>query len=115
MKTLPRIFAMSMAAACAMPAFAQQPQPAEPGFFRPSASASLTNAEPPAPPPQPAMPQAAAVPEPQPAPDPLAPLRWTEEQMDRAELEASLARRQAGTGPVRLNGAFDGSTDPRDR
>ena len=48
------------------------------------------------------------------APDPATVLQWNERQMDRSEQEAQRAKPAPGT-PAPINGAFTGSTNPRDR
>lgn len=115
--------ALLPAALCAAPAFAQQraavaapPPVPDNGFFRPGPGISLTQPEPAPPPPAAAAPaQEQAEAPATPAHDPLLEQLWMERQMDRIERENERARREAANAPMRINGAFDGSTDPRDR
>jgi hypothetical protein len=48
------------------------------------------------------------------APDPAKVMQWTEHEMQRSEQEAERAKPAPGT-PAPINGAFTGSTNPRDR
>jgi hypothetical protein len=113
-----------------MPAQPQQPQavPAQPqavapaGFFRPSPDVSLTAPRTTAQtmqviesrPQQPYLAPAERALEPAPA-DPMAVLRWTEEQMDRSTFENERARQQGMTMQPGVGAAFDGTTSDRNR
>ena len=103
---------------------AQTPEPAQAGntgFFRPSANPNLTA---PAPTGLATRPTETLVAEDRVqadternndrAPDPAAVAQWSERQMDRSEHEAQAAKPAPGT-PAPINGAFTGSTNPRDR
>jgi hypothetical protein len=139
-----RRFALVLAAlAAALPASAQQApgtSGADVGFFRPQANGdlSLTHTLPPEAyqsipaPPAPTAPAAPIAPRPPTAPQApaaatpatgAAPLvvvvpdttRGTEDQMDRSREDAALANAAAARQPQRINGAFTGLTDERDR
>ena len=112
-------------------ALAQAPQP-QSGFFapKPGDDPSLTRTLPPEdypPAPAPAAPVPAPAPAPAPIPAPPPGMTTTtvtttgpqaaavESQMDRAEDEARRAQEAAARAPQRINGAFTGLTDERDR
>ena len=76
------------------------------GFFRPAADPNLTAPRP--------EERAQASGDRSRAPDPVPVLQWSERQMDRSEHEAERAKPAPGT-PAPINGAFTGSTNPRDR
>jgi len=118
---------LAAALAAALPAMAQQ-QPG--GFFPPKPDPALSrtlapedypDTRPPAiqpaaapsaaPAATPAAPVAAP---PVPAPDAAVPAS-VETQMDRSEAEARRAQEDSARAPPRINGAFTGSTDERDR
>ena len=103
---------------------AQPPQPAQAantGFFRPAANPDLTA---PTPAELATRPTETLVAEDRVqanternndrAPDAAAVEQWSERQMDRSEHEAQAAKPAPGT-PAPINGAFTGSTNPRDR
>lgn len=109
----------SRASAAGQPA--QPPQPGDTGFFRPAPDANLTAPRPAEPATRPTEAlvaedrvQAATERNNDRAPDPAAVAQWSERQMDRSEQEAQRAKPAPGT-PAPINGAFTGSTNPRDR
>jgi hypothetical protein len=118
---LHRLAALAFTATCATLASAQATpaRQTNEGFFRPSADPDLT-----APTPAERRPTEALVAEDRVqandpmhadrAPDPAKVMQWTEHQMQRSEQEADRARPAPGT-PAPINGAFTGSTNPRDR
>lgn len=126
--------ALVAATLATLPAAAQQsttPPGTGAGFFapQPNGDPSLTHTLPPdayQPVPAPAAPRPPAAPATAAAtangaplvvvvPDPGAAARRTEEQMDRAQEESDRARAATASQPPRINGAFTGLTDERDR
>ena len=116
------VFAFTVS--CATLAAAQNPASrpaANTGFFRPAADPNLTA---PRPAERATRPTEALVAEDRAqastersndrTPEPAAVLQWSERQMDRSEHEAEKAKPLPGT-PAPINGAFTGSTNPRDR
>jgi hypothetical protein len=105
---------------------AQQSRPAETGFFRPAADPDLT-----APTPEERRARAATRPaenltaedhiqansegrDADRPPEAARVMQWSEQQMERSQREAEAAKPAPGT-PTPINGAFTGSTNPRDR
>ncbi len=127
---MPRFHTLVLCAALAIPALAMAQAPdSGTGFFRPTPGndPSLNRTLPPqdyagtvpnpaparvAPVAPPAAPVATVEPEPAPAAERAA---AAEAQMDRSQAEARQAQENAMRAPPRINGAFTGLTDERDR